>query len=250
MGDRLRNLVVSQIHRSNIFYFNKKFKSFFSYKNFKQNQGWYERLFSAVVSILRVLFILPLFASCNTFCCWYWKKQIWRFFDFTVGPLVCGRRTAGLSCCVLKWVRETWIGEGATSTGSKLANNRKHSVRHKERSCWRLWRWGGGWHLNGYMKWGSWLDDHGVGLKVLPVQISEMTSHIGVSFQFADERGNTNISPASPSATSASFDGVLTSTDQSVIRVTYRKTMNWGFEVWGQETWDAYTGCLWSLEKK
>lgn len=28
MGDRLRNLVVSQIHRSNIFYFNKKFKSF------------------------------------------------------------------------------------------------------------------------------------------------------------------------------------------------------------------------------
>lgn len=70
-----------------------------------------------------------------------------------------------------------------------------------------------------------------MGLKVLPVQISEMTSHIGVSFQFADERGNTNTSPASPSATSASFDGVLTSTDQSVIRVTYRKTMNWGFEV-------------------
>lgn len=142
MGDRLRNLVVSQIHRSNIFYFNKKFKSFFSYKNFKQNQSWYERLFSAVVSILRVLFILPLFASCNTFCCWYWKKQIWRFFDFTVGTLVWGRCTAGLSCCVLEWVRETWIGEGATSTGSKLANNRKHSVRHKERSCWRLWRWG------------------------------------------------------------------------------------------------------------
>lgn len=45
-------------------------------------------------------------------------------------------------------------------------------------------------------------------LKVLPVQISEMTSHIGVSFQFADERGNTSTSPASPSATSASFDGL------------------------------------------
>lgn len=48
----------------------------------------------------------------------------------------------------------------------------------------------------------------GGGLKVLSVQISEMTSHIGVSFQFADERGNTNTSPASPSATSASSDGV------------------------------------------
>lgn len=71
-------------------------------------------------------------------------------------------------------------------------------------------------------------------LKVLPVQISEMSSHIAVSFQFAEERGNTNTSPASPSATSASFDGVankLEGTDQSVIKVTYRKTTNWGFEV-------------------
>lgn len=71
-------------------------------------------------------------------------------------------------------------------------------------------------------------------MKVIPAQIPEMTSHIGVSFQFANERGNTNTSPASPSATSAGFDGVankLVGMDRSVIRVTYRKTMNWGFEV-------------------
>lgn len=46
MGERLRNLAVSQIHRSNVFYFNKRLKRFFSYKNFKQKQGWYERLWA------------------------------------------------------------------------------------------------------------------------------------------------------------------------------------------------------------
>lgn len=161
VGDRLRNLAVSQIHRSNIFYFNKRFKRvFFSYKNFKQKQGRYAilvgcYLLSVVVSILRVLFLLPLFASCNTFCCWYWKKQIW---DSLILLSVLQSEEDGrqdLSRYVLEWVREIWLGEGATSTGSKLANNRKHSVRHKEKNCCRLWRWGGALTF----KMGTWGED-------------------------------------------------------------------------------------------
>lgn len=134
MGDRLRNLAVSQIHRSNTFYFNKRFKRFFTYKNFKQKQGWYERLvgcclLSVVVSILRVCFFFPssplqhllllVSEEANLEILWFYSSQMYgrTFHD------------------VFEWVREIWIGEGATITGSKLANNRKHSVRHKKRSC-------------------------------------------------------------------------------------------------------------------